>query len=525
MSNETPRDPSAADPTGQDAYPARNPGQYPGDNPGRQPAADAARPSDGSPWAQPAGISYPMPRVEVPRVDGPPAAPMPTSSGGVYRPPPMPYRLDAGEQAGDRQGGQNQGTTTYSNADWGQAWQVGAVQAPAVAPADRPVRGRRTAALVAATVVLALGAGIGGGWLGADLHQRNTSTGASVASSDRSLTQQTPAETASTSTAPGQTGTVESVAATVLPSVVSVVATSASSAGEGSGVILTQDGYILTNNHVIDRATTLSVRFNDGTTATATVVGADSTGDLAVIKVTGVSGLVPAVLGTSAAVKVGESVIAIGSPLGLSATVTSGIVSALNRPVRTSTTDTQSQQNPFGNNTTQTASGGTVLSAIQTDAAINPGNSGGPLLNMQGQVIGINSAIASLSSGSSEVGSIGVGFAIPIDSAARIAQEIMKTGSSSHAVLGASVTNATDGAGGLIPTGAEIRDVTAGGAAEAAGLKVGDVITAVNGNLIESADALVATIRSSTPNSQIQVTRLRGTSSEQVTVTLGSAKS
>jgi putative serine protease PepD len=188
-------------------------------------------------------------------------------------------------------------------------------------------------------------------------------------------------------------------------------------------------------------------------------------------------------------------------------------VSALNRPVATASED--QQQAPASGSST------TVLNAIQTDAAINPGNSGGPLVNMQGQIIGINSAIASLSSGTeSQSGSIGVGFAIPIDTAARIADEIIATGKASHAVLGASVTDAGDN--GVIPTGAEIKSVTAGGAAEAAGLQVGDVVTRVDDVLVESGDALVATVRSAAPNSDHTLTIVRSGSTESVNVTLGS---
>ncbi len=371
-----------------------------------------------------------------------------------------------------------------------------------------PARARRTTAIVAATVILALGAGFGGGVLGSRLAGGSAAAGTSAV--DSSLTQQTSSQAAA---AQSGTGTVESVAAAVLPSVVSVVATAQSSSGEGSGVVLTADGYILTNNHVISGASDLTVRFNDGTTASATVVGADTTGDLAVIKVDGVSGLTPAILGTSADLKVGEQVVAIGTPLGLSATVTSGIVSALNRPVRTASAETQQQA----------AASDTVLNAIQTDAAINPGNSGGPLVNMAGQIVGINSAIASLSSSTtSQSGSIGVGFAIPIDSAARIANEIMKTGSASHAVLGASVAD-NPLASGRVSTGATIKAVTSGGPAEAAGLQVGDVVTKIDGTLIESSDALVATVRSAAPGSQISVTLLRGTSTQTVTVTLGTS--
>jgi putative serine protease PepD len=250
------------------------------------------------------------------------------------------------------------------------------------------------------------------------------------------------------------------------------------------------------------------------TSATATVVGSTATDDLAVLRADGVSGLTPATLGSSAALAVGQPVVAIGSPLGLSATVTSGIVSALNRPVRTASSE------PSATGQSQD----TVINAVQTDAAINPGNSGGALVDMTGAVIGINSAIASLSdtSNGSQAGSIGVGFAIPIDQAKRIAQEIIDTGKATHAVLGASVGDAADKSS-QIPTGAQVADVTAGGGAQAAGLKAGDVITSIGGQPVESADALIAAVRSATPNGTTDVTFTRDGQSQTVSVTLGSA--
>jgi putative serine protease PepD len=304
---------------------------------------------------------------------------------------------------------------------------------------------------------------------------------------------------------------VQEVAAKVLPSVVSVLATSSQGGGEGSGIILTADGLILTNNHVVQGATDLEVRFNDGSTAAAKVVGKTATDDLAVIKADGVSGLTPAALGNSSDLQVGQQVVAIGSPLGLSATVTSGIVSALNRPVRTAAEgqSTQSQD--------------TVINAVQTDAAINPGNSGGALVDMSGSVIGINSAIASLSDSSSgQSGSIGVGFAIPIDQAKRIAQEIIDTGQATHAVLGAAVGDATDG-NSQITTGAKIDSVTPGSGADAAGLQKGDVVTAIGDVKIESADALIAAVRAQAPNGTTTITIDRNGNSQTVNVTLGSA--
>ena len=376
-------------------------------------------------------------------------------------------------------------------------------------PATAPTRakGRRTSIIVATSAAIALLAGFGGGLVGAQL------SGSSSGSPDSSLSQLNTSAPVSDNRAAAPAGSVQEVAAKVLPSTVSVLASSNSSSGEGSGVILTADGMILTNYHVVAGATDLEVRFNDGTTASATMVGNTATDDLAVIKAEGVSGLSPAVLGSSADLQVGQPVVAIGSPLGLSSTVTSGIVSALNRPVRTSSAEETSGRQ----------SQDTVINAVQTDAAINPGNSGGALVDMTGAVIGINSAIASLSAAvdGSQPGSIGVGFAIPVDQAKRIAQEIIDTGKATHAVLGASVSDATDGSS-RIPTGARLANVTAGSGAEAAGLQAGDVITKFGSQNIESADALIAAVRSATPNGTTDVTYVRDGQSETVAVTLGS---
>jgi putative serine protease PepD len=413
-------------------------------------------------------------------------------------------------------------------AGYGQAPAVGGASAPASAGSGGPTgtlpgRRRRYSMLVAATVVIALGGAFGAGYLGSQV-------GASTATSDSSISQRTTSPVVSDSQ-PVVAGSTESVAAKLLPSVVSILAISPAQDDEGSGVILSSDGLILTNNHVIAGATDLTVKFNDGTTAAAKVVGADATDDLAVIKVSGVSGLTVATIGSSANVKVGEQVVAVGSPLGLSATVTSGIVSALNRPVRTAAEKQQGQNQ----GQTQTPTQDTVLNAIQTDAAINPGNSGGALVDMTGAVIGINSAIASLSSSSSssQSGSIGVGFAIPIDQAHRIAQEIINTGHATHAVLGASVGDAPDGTSADaqaatqagLSIGAKIASVVSGGAAAAAGLQANDVITKIGGVVVGSADALIATIRSSAPGGKVEVTYLRGSSTMTATVTLGSAVS
>jgi putative serine protease PepD len=304
--------------------------------------------------------------------------------------------------------------------------------------------------------------------------------------------------------------TVEQVATAVLPSVVSIEVSGPRGGGEGSGVVISADGLILTNNHVVAGAATgsLQVTFSDGTTAPARIVGLDPVTDLAVIKATGVSGLTPATLGRSADLDPGEQVVAIGSPLGLQGTVTTGIVSALNRPVRTGTAD--------GAETTST-----VIDAIQTDAAINPGNSGGPLVNLRGEVVGINSAIATLGGLGGQAGSIGLGFSIPIDQARVVANQLVDTGSATHAQLGVSVQDSTeqDPAG---VEGAVIAVVTPGGAAERAGLRTGDVVTDVGDRAVDSPDSLIAAIRSHRPGDEVTVTYRRGGTERDVLVRLGS---
>jgi putative serine protease PepD len=357
-------------------------------------------------------------------------------------------------------------------------------------------RARRTLVLVAATGLVA---GIVGGGVGAAAVALGDSSNATAASA-------TGAASAQTVAANLPTGSVAKVAQDVLPSVVSIQFSSTAGSGEGSGVILSSGGLILTNNHVVEAAAnggSLTVTFNDGTTTSATIIGRDPSTDLAVIQAKGVSGLKAATLGSSADLQVGQSVVAIGSPLGLSGTVTEGIVSALNRPVL-----------PSG----ESGSTGAVLNAIQTDAAVNPGNSGGALVDLAGQVVGINSAIASLGASSGgQSGSIGLGFAIPIDQAKQIADQIMNGGTVQHARLGVTVENAT---GSIL--GAQLGTVQSGSAAAKAGLQSGDVITAVGDERIDGADALVAAIRSRAPGDQVTLTYVRDGKTATTTVTLES---
>ncbi len=279
-------------------------------------------------------------------------------------------------------------------------------------------------------------------------------------------------------------GPVEAVAQRVLPSVVRLLVEGAGSAGEGSGMVLSADGLMLTNNHVVESAQSggsIIVVFQDGTTAPAGIVGLDPSSDLAVIRAQGVSGLTPIEFGNSDEVRVGQQVVAFGSPLGLGGTVTTGIVSAVDRAVSVGAESGASEA--------------TVLSALQTDAAINPGNSGGPLTDMQGRVVGINSVIATTGA---EGGSIGVGFSIPVNQARRTAQELETTGVATRAILGAGVNG-----GGAELTGAELGSIVPGGPAELAGLRPGQVVTRVGDRMITNGDDLIAAIRENTPGDQV----------------------
>jgi putative serine protease PepD len=328
-----------------------------------------------------------------------------------------------------------------------------------------------------------------------------------------------------TKTATVKDGTVEKVAAAVLPSVVKVNVATQRGAGSGSGIVLSEDGKILTNNHVVAGAGQggrLSVSFNDGTTKRATVVGTDPLVDIAVIQVEDASDLEPAALGKSGDLEVGQTVVAVGSPFGLNATVTSGIVSALHRPVSVSAEQEQAPQNPFGEEAPQQGRDlSTTYPAIQTDAAINPGNSGGPLVDLSGRVVGINSSIRTASSGlgTGGGGSIGLGFAIPIDEVLPIVNQINDGQKPTHARLGVTVSDVT---GDTLAQGAQVRSIESGGAGAEAGLKNGDVITKVEDHVIDGSESLVATIRGHRPGEEVEITYVRGGKSRTTSVELGS---
>jgi putative serine protease PepD len=348
-------------------------------------------------------------------------------------------------------------------------------------------------AFAASVITASLIVGAGAGVAGAAAWQEWSPDGADTSSSSPNAS-----AVVDRGDAPAADGSVEQVAQDVLPSVVKINVAGSEGAGSGSGIIISSDGEILTNNHVVEVAGdngSISVSFTDGTSADATVVGTDPLTDTAVIQAKDVSGLTAATIGKSSNLDVGQDVVAIGSPFGLESTVTSGIVSALNRPVNVGT-------DPEGNATT--------YPAIQTDAAINPGNSGGPLVDMNGDVVGINSSIRTSSSSSTEEGgSIGLGFAIPIDEVMPIVAQIKDGETPTHARLGISVSDIAAKPGEVAAEGAEIQDVTDGSIADSSGLQDGDIITKVDDTPITGADSLVATVRSYRPGDEVTVTYLR----------------
>ncbi|WP_368499406.1 S1C family serine protease [Herbiconiux sp. A18JL235] len=412
----------------------------------------------------------------------------------------------------------------------------------------KPKKQRRGGvALVAALAIGALIGGASGAGVTAWAVNQNGGGSSTSASSPTSITVNNP----------GDANLITAVAAKASPSVVTISVASDQAAGTGSGVILSSDGYVVTNTHVVtlDGETadaSINVQTNDGKLYKATVVGTDPVADLAVIKLTDASGLTPIEFGDSSKLNVGDVAIAIGAPLGLSGTVTNGIVSALNRSITVASSaapnDTETNPAPDQNgdgsqgpydfwNFDIPGQGGSEgqqgqqapsqqqsisLSVIQTDAAINPGNSGGALLDSEGKLIGINVAIASAgsSSSSSASGNIGVGFSIPVNLVKRITEEIIDNGSATHGLLGATVGDAAS-AEGSTTAGAIIQSVTSGGAAEKAGLQAGDVVTEFNGLPVTDSIDLTALVRTQAAGADAKITYLRGGDSKTIDVTLG----
>jgi len=302
-------------------------------------------------------------------------------------------------------------------------------------------------------------------------------------------------------------GSIAALAARLIPAVVSIAVSGGRNSGTGSGFFLDSDGFILTNNHVVESAANggrITVETSDGKKYSATLVGRDSSYDLAVLKIN-VQAAPTLQLGNSDQVMVGDSVIAIGSPLGLSGTVTAGIISSKNRAVTTG--------NGFGESS--------FINALQTDAAINPGNSGGPLVDSTGAVIGVNSAIATLGV-SSQAGSIGLGFAIPINQAKKTAEQLINTGSATYPIMGISVDTQFTGVGALISN--ESTGITPGGPADKAGLRKGDLIVALDGSDIENSDELIVAIRSKNIGDKVKVKYKRNNIIREVDVVLAASK-
>jgi putative serine protease PepD len=337
-------------------------------------------------------------------------------------------------------------------------------------------------AIVAAAVVLAVVSGLLGGWAATQL------------SDDPSVVTRGDGRTA----AQVDPSSLADIVSTVQPSVVSI----STGTGEGSGVVLDTDGHVLTNHHVVAPAggDPVTVTFSDGDSQQAEVVGSDARSDIAVLRVEDTSGATPAVFGDSDVIEPGDPVLALGSPLGLEGTVTSGIVSAKNRTIQVG----GQQGQPVTS----------ISGMLQTDAAINPGNSGGALADTAGEVVGINSAIATAGG----TGNIGVGFAIPSNTATGIAEQLINGEQISHPYLGVSVADANGG-------GALVQDVADGGPADEAGLRTGDVITEVGGEPVRDADELVAAVQRGTVGDQLTITYNRDGSTQEASVTLGEAPS
>ncbi|WP_344414907.1 trypsin-like peptidase domain-containing protein [Pseudonocardia ailaonensis] len=475
------------------------------------PSVDSRTPASGIPAEGPAAVdpTVPTPPAGTPVMEGLPA-PDPLSDTGRHAlvepraapviADPVPSRpVEAAPQhafGGEEASPGGQGLTA-GTADPGRSAQHGAgppaAGSPSAhAPAERSPWGtglRRSLPLLAAALVIALVAGGVGGWIG---H--------SLATPDRPVPGAVSAPMPAVDPATGPLTPVEAVAAKVLPSVVQLrVEGGGPGEDEGSGIVLSADGLVLTNDHVVAPAATggtITAELHDGRSLPARIVGRDSGSDLAVVRLDGATGLTAAELGDSASLRVGQQVVAVGAPLGLDGTVTTGIVSALDRAVNVG--------GPQGGGQS------TVLDAVQHDAPINPGNSGGPLVDLQGRVVAVNSAIAS--TGSAQGGSIGVGFSIPVNQARRVADELARTGRATHAVLGLAPISAGRPASG----GAVVGQVTPGGPAAQAGVRPGDVVRALDERLVADGNELIAAVRAHAPGDRVRVTL----GDRQVTVVL-----
>ncbi|WP_245617931.1 S1C family serine protease, partial [Microbacterium terrae] len=490
-------------------------------------------PAPQTPAAQPPAAQAPHAGTwNAPQQPTPPAG-YPTPQPGQTYARPHGY---AGQQPQPQQYASTQPGASFGSAAVGDAYATapitGAVITAPAEPKKKPGAGKVVGLLVAAAIVGGA-AGLGGAYAGVNLFAPATTSSAS-------------APTTVTVNDTDDVNQTTGIAATALPSVVTIAATSSSASGTGSGVILSKDGYIVTNTHVVtlDGASgdaTVQVTTSDGHVYAAEVVGTDPTYDLAVIKIDADEALTPIEFASSSDLNVGDTAVAVGAPLGLSNTVTTGIVSALNRSIEIASSaapdsgDSDSSEGDgqddgqeggpfqfdFGQGQTQSTPTQTIsIAVIQTDAAINPGNSGGALVDDEGRLIGINVAIASAGSSSDGSGSIGVGFAIPSDIVERVTDEIITDGAATHGLLGAMVSPAASEDGATI-TGAYLHEVTPDGAAQAAGLQAGDIVIEFNGVPITDSVDLTAQVRAAAAGSDATVTYVRDGETEKVDVTLG----
>ncbi|MFB7912683.1 trypsin-like peptidase domain-containing protein [Streptomyces sp. NPDC056061] len=465
------------------------------------------------PWAPAPPVQRPVPTpahgtVVPPQYAGTDGAGIHAAPGGRFTPPggpalPPQPPLDARPVPGPIE--------PAPPAQWVQYDPWGAPHRPLTHPgpplgAETGRRKNRRGSLLVGAVLLALVAGGIGGGIGSYIERNGGLTRVELPQAGRSGGGRAP-------------DSVAGIAASALPSVVTLHVSGATEGGTGTGFVLDRAGHILTNNHVVAPAGPsgrITVTFSGGETASGEIVGKDSGYDLAVVKVTGVSGLKPLPLGNSDNVQVGDPVVAIGAPFDLSNTVTSGIISAKDRPI------TAGGEKGDGSDIS-------YVDALQTDAPINPGNSGGPLVDTDAHVIGINSAIRAADSGSSseggQSGSIGLGFAIPINQGKRVAEELINTGKATHPVIGVTLDMKYTGDGAKV--GAKGADgkpaVTPGGPGAEAGIRPGDVITEVDGRRVHSGEELIVKIRAHRPGDRLDLGLTRGGKDLSISLTLGSA--
>ncbi|MEU1470714.1 trypsin-like peptidase domain-containing protein [Streptomyces sp. NPDC005761] len=466
------------------------------------------------PWAPAPPVQRPTPAHGTPvpppyagtNGSGMTLPPAPAPAPAFQAPPPHPQAAHPQPQAPHSPPHPRPASPQWLQYDpWGAPRQPLITQPGPPPGPDGRRRNRRGPVLVGALLLALVAGGIGGG-IGAYIERNGGLTAVELPQDERNGGGRAP-------------DSVAGIAASALPSVVTLHVSGSAESGTGTGFVLDDRGHILTNNHVVAPAGSsgeITVTFSGGETASAEIIGKDSGYDLAVVKVSGVSGLKPLPLGNSDNVQVGDPVVAIGAPFDLSNTVTSGIISAKDRPI------TAGGEKGDGSDIS-------YVDALQTDAPINPGNSGGPLVDTDAHVIGINSAIRAADSGSTteggQAGSIGLGFAIPINQGKRVAEELINTGKATHPVIGVSLDMKYTGDGAKVGSGGADgkSSVTAGGPGAKAGIQPGDVITEVDGRRVHSGEELIVKIRSHRPGDRLELTLTRGGKDLSMSLTLGSA--